>query len=140
MASDSVLRNFVNGKSVEPIDGGYRDLVDPCTGEVFAQAPVSGPADVDAAMRAAAAAFESWRDSTPGDRQRALLRIADALEDEVGQRPDEVESSGVLKGEVGATQDCTLTAGSDELGVKVTVTEVDGSDVNFDYVVEEMPS
>ena len=67
-------------------------------------------------------------------------QLADALEEEVGQRPDEVECSGALKGEVGATQDCTLTAGPDELGVTVTVTEVDGSDVNFDYVVEEMPS
>ena len=99
MASDSVLRNFVNGKSVEPIDGGYRDLVDPCTGEVFAQAPVSGPADVDAAMRAAAAAFESWRDSTPGERQRALLRIADALEARADEVVDaEVRNTGKPRG------------------------------------------
>jgi betaine-aldehyde dehydrogenase len=41
---------------------------------------VSGPTDVDAAMRAAATAFEGWRDSTPSERQRALLRIADAIE------------------------------------------------------------
>jgi betaine-aldehyde dehydrogenase len=41
---------------------------------------VSGAADVDRAMAAAETAFESWRDSTPSERQRALLRIADVFE------------------------------------------------------------
>ena len=31
-------------------------------------------------MSAAAAAFEGWRDSTPSERQKALIRIADAIE------------------------------------------------------------
>jgi betaine-aldehyde dehydrogenase len=80
MADKQILRNFVNGTYVEPLDGGYADLIDPSTGEVFAAAPVSGAADVDAAMTAASAAFETWRDTTPSERQRAMLRIADALE------------------------------------------------------------
>src|SRR5262249_19400469 len=75
-----VVRNFVDGEPVDPIDGRLRDLVDPVTGEVFAVAPVSGPMDVDLAMSAAARAFESWRDTTPAERQRAVLRIADAIE------------------------------------------------------------
>src|SRR3954449_6673221 len=58
------LRNFVNGEYVDPKDGGYADLIDPTSGATFASAPVSGAADVDAAMSAAATAFESWRDST----------------------------------------------------------------------------
>jgi betaine-aldehyde dehydrogenase len=41
---------------------------------------VSGAADVDAAYRAAATAFESWRDTTPSERQRAMLKFADAME------------------------------------------------------------
>src|SRR5690349_16801324 len=80
MSEKLALRNFVGGDWVEAQDGGVADLVDPCTGEVFGTAPVSGPADVDRAMRAAASAFESWRDSTPAERQRALLKIADAVE------------------------------------------------------------
>jgi betaine-aldehyde dehydrogenase len=80
MTDKQVLRNFVDGEPVAPSDGGYADLVDPSTGEVFAAAPVSGPADVDAAMKAAARAFGTWRDTTPSERQRALLRIADAIE------------------------------------------------------------
>src|SRR5579859_7994484 len=56
------------------------DLINPSTGEVFATAPVSGAADVDAAFSAASAAFEGWRDATPSERSLALLRIADAIE------------------------------------------------------------
>ncbi|MBB5870256.1 betaine-aldehyde dehydrogenase [Allocatelliglobosispora scoriae] len=78
--SDNVLRNFINGEHVAPTDGRHADLIDPCSGEVFASTPVSGGEDVDRAMAAAASAFETWRDTTPSERQRALLKIADALE------------------------------------------------------------
>jgi betaine-aldehyde dehydrogenase len=72
--------NFVNGKHVEAADGRTTPVVNPATGEQYAEAPLSGPADVDAAMQAAAAAFESWRDATPAERSLALFRIADAVE------------------------------------------------------------
>jgi betaine-aldehyde dehydrogenase len=75
-----VLTNFIDGAAAEPADGRYEDLIDPSTGEVFAAAPVSGQADVDRAMRAAETAFSTWRDTTPSERQRALLRFADAVE------------------------------------------------------------
>jgi betaine-aldehyde dehydrogenase len=75
-----VLTNFVNGKPVPTAEGRTSELVDPSTGEVFGTAPISVAADVDRAVRAAATAFESWRDTTPAERSRALLRIADAIE------------------------------------------------------------
>ena len=74
------LRNFVNGEQVDAKDGRTSDVVDPSTGEPYDQAPLSGAADVDAAMTAAAAAFEEWRDATPDERSLAMLRIADAVE------------------------------------------------------------
>jgi betaine-aldehyde dehydrogenase len=74
------LRNFVDGSYLDPASGRVLDVVDPSTGEVFAQAPVADKEDVDRAMAAAARAFEGWRDTTPSARQRALLRIADAIE------------------------------------------------------------
>jgi betaine-aldehyde dehydrogenase len=74
------LRNFVDGQYVDTTSGRTSELVDPSTGEVFASAPISEAADVDRAMSAAARAFEEWRDATPSVRQRALLRIADAIE------------------------------------------------------------
>ncbi|HTY71395.1 MAG TPA: gamma-aminobutyraldehyde dehydrogenase [Actinomycetes bacterium] len=81
MSDKRELRNVVDGKRVPATDGRSSDLINPTTGEVFASAPVSSPEDVDRAYRAAAEAFESWRDSTPSERQKALLAIADVLED-----------------------------------------------------------
>src|SRR3954451_23783383 len=81
MTDKPMLRNFVNGEHVDTAEGRTADLVDPSTGAVFATAPVSGAEDVDQAYRAAETAFETWRDSTPSDRQRALLRIADLIEE-----------------------------------------------------------
>ena len=75
------LRNFVGGEHVDTAEGRRADLVDPSTGEVFGSAPVSGPEDVDRAYAAASSAFETWRDVTPAERQRALLRFADAVEE-----------------------------------------------------------
>ena len=78
MAKD--LHNVIGGQPADPVSDRRSDLVNPSTGEVFATAPVSGPADVDAAFGAASAAFEGWRDATPSERSLALLRIADAIE------------------------------------------------------------
>ena len=78
--SSLALRNFVNGAYADAADGRTSDLVDPTTGQAYATAPVSSAEDVDRAMQAAAAAFDSWRDTTPSERQKALIRIADAME------------------------------------------------------------
>jgi betaine-aldehyde dehydrogenase len=76
------ILNFIGGESTPAADGRTAELVDPSTGEIFGSAPVSGGADIDRAYGAAAAAFETWRDVTPSERQRALLKFADALEDQ----------------------------------------------------------
>src|SRR6516162_3254063 len=76
--SSAMLHNFVHGEYVAAASGQVSEVVDPSTGEPYAQAPVSGPADVEAALRAAAGAFEGWRDTTPAERSLALLRMADA--------------------------------------------------------------
>src|ERR687890_1181231 len=81
MTETRTLQNFVGGERVEPADGRTYDLVNPATGEVFSQAPLSSEEDVDRAFRAAEKAFETWRDTTPSERQMAMLRIADAIEE-----------------------------------------------------------
>ncbi len=73
------LRNFVDGKFTDTADGAVSDIVDPSTGQPYAQAPVSDAADVDAALLVAARAFETWRDTTPAERSLALLKFADAV-------------------------------------------------------------
>ena len=80
-ASVADLKNFVNGEYVTAAAGRTSEVVDPSTGEAYALAPVSGPQDVDAALRSAEAAREAWRDATPAQRSLALLKIADAVEE-----------------------------------------------------------
>jgi betaine-aldehyde dehydrogenase len=75
------FRNVVNGKLVDSVSGETYDVVNPATGQVYATAPASGPEDVDRAYQAAQKAFETWGETTPAERQRALLRMADALEE-----------------------------------------------------------
>ena len=74
------LQNFIDGEFVDPADGRTAPLVNPSTGEVFAEAPVSSEEDIDKATAAARRAFHKWRDTTPSERSLALLRIADAIE------------------------------------------------------------
>ena len=74
------LQNFINGQKVSSSSDKTQDLINPATGEVFAKAPVSNAADVDKAMKAAEKAFEVWKESTPGERQKAINKIADAIE------------------------------------------------------------
>jgi len=74
------LQNFINGKLVDGASGEVTTLINPATAQPFATAPKSNAADVDKAMKAASNAFADWRDSTPSERQRALLKIADAIE------------------------------------------------------------
>ncbi|MCU1439930.1 MAG: aldehyde dehydrogenase family protein [Rhodoglobus sp.] len=74
------IRNFINGEYVSAKGDTSFDVIDPSTGDTYAQSPVSGSADVDAAFSAAAAAFEEWGETTPAERQLALFRIADAME------------------------------------------------------------
>jgi len=85
------LQNFVGGTHRDARDGRRSDVVDPSTGEVYATAPISSAADVDEAFTAAADAFETWRDTTPSERQLALFRFADAIE----ARGDEVVATEV---------------------------------------------
>jgi betaine-aldehyde dehydrogenase len=74
------LRNFIDGEYVDAASDRTSDIVNPSTGAVVATAPVSGAEDVDRAYAAADRAFASWRDTTPSERQLALLKLADAIE------------------------------------------------------------
>jgi betaine-aldehyde dehydrogenase len=74
------LRNFVNGEYVESASGETLQIINPATGLAYATSAVSNQADIDAAYRAADQAFGVWSEFTPGERQLALFRIADALE------------------------------------------------------------
>jgi len=89
------FRNFINGQSVDAHEGRTADIINPVTGQAYATAPLSGAEDVDRAMKAAGAAFDEWRNSTPSERSLALLRIADAIESRAEELVAiEVENTG----------------------------------------------
>ena len=93
--SKRALRNVIGGRSVDASTSATSDLINPSTGEVFATAPVSAQADIDAAFEAAAAAFEEWRETTPSERQKAVLAAADILEKHADELVDlESENTG----------------------------------------------
>ncbi|KLO32513.1 gamma-aminobutyraldehyde dehydrogenase [Mycobacterium haemophilum] len=85
MSEKKVFHNIIGGEIQAAIDGDMMDVVNPSTGEVYASAPNSSATDVDDAFKAAAKAFQSWRWSTPSERQRALLKLADVIEENAAE-------------------------------------------------------
>jgi betaine-aldehyde dehydrogenase len=72
---------LIAGEWVDSADGRTFDVETPARrGSVIAQVPRAGAEDVDRAVKAAAAAFPSWRAIAPRDRGRILTRIADDVE------------------------------------------------------------
>ncbi|MEV0202676.1 gamma-aminobutyraldehyde dehydrogenase [Nonomuraea sp. NPDC050691] len=111
MSDLPVLHNVINGEPADPLGGATAPVLDPSTGETIAHAPLSGPEDVARAVAAARAAFPGWAGTTPGQRARALLRLADAIE-EHGPELAALESANagkplhvVLSDEIGAMAD-----------------------------------
>ena len=97
--ADTVFKNVINGELVDSASGETYDVIDPTTGEVYAQAPKSGDADVDRAYAAADAAFEGWGYATPQDRSNALLKLAAAIEDRIEEINDvECKDTGKPRG------------------------------------------
>jgi betaine-aldehyde dehydrogenase len=74
-----MILNVIDGRTAPAARGGSRDLIDPTTGAVHDSATESDATDVDTAVRAATAAFTSWRRTTPAARSALLLRAADVL-------------------------------------------------------------
>ena len=85
MAEQKRIQNFINGELVDAADGRTSEIVSPVTGKVYATAPMSSKEDVDRAMRAARTSFESWGQTTPAERQKALAKMADAYEARVDE-------------------------------------------------------
>ncbi len=73
---------LIDGKWVDPVDGGTFDTYNPATGEVLAKVPAAGPRDVDRAVKAARKALESgpWATMDAADRGRLMFRLADLVE------------------------------------------------------------
>jgi 1-pyrroline dehydrogenase len=81
-------QQLINGSFVDAASGETSEVINPANDQPIAKVPKSAEEDVDRAVNAAAAAFESYRKTTPQDRSLMLLKVADLLEsraDELGR-------------------------------------------------------
>jgi 1-pyrroline dehydrogenase len=90
------IQNFIGGEERATKAGATEAILNPATGEQIAIAPLSNEKDVDAAVQAAAGAFKEWSETPPGERAHALLKIADAIEEQA-EELSRVESLNVGK-------------------------------------------
>lgn len=74
------LQHFINGQYVSNQQDRFFDLISPVDGEIYGRSPDGGQEEVDLAYAAAAHALLSWKKSTPSERQKALLGLADEIE------------------------------------------------------------
>src|SRR5690554_6007269 len=73
--------NFIGGKFVPPVNGEYFDNISPIDGKVFSKAAKSTAEDIELALDAAHKAFPSWSKTSPAERSKVLLKIAQVIED-----------------------------------------------------------
>jgi betaine-aldehyde dehydrogenase len=87
-ASKTKLQNFIDGEFVDSADGATEEVINPATGETIAEMPLSTEEDVNRAVEAAKRAFDSWSNTTPGERGTALLKLADLIEEHAEEIAD----------------------------------------------------
>ena len=75
-----VVPNLIAGRWTVPATAVFGEVFNPSRGEVIARVPLSGPAEVDAAVQAAAKAFASWGHTPAPKRAACLFRYRDLLE------------------------------------------------------------
>src|SRR5262249_48227603 len=74
------LSHWIGGRAAPGAGGRSGDVFDPSTGARSRQVPFATSADVDAAVRAAAAAFPAWSRTPPVVRARVLFRFRELAE------------------------------------------------------------
>ena len=102
-------QNFINGKWCDSLDGTTDAVINPATGLSIGLVPSSGAADVDAAVTAAANAFDSWGRMTPRARSEILHKVADAIEADLDNlKRIEMENCGKPASMIEFEMDLTL--------------------------------
>jgi 1-pyrroline dehydrogenase len=88
--------NFIGGAWKPARSGATDEVLEPATGARLDEVASSDAADVDDAVAAAAAAFETWSETTPRQRFELLTKVADAIEADL-PRLQELEIRNVGK-------------------------------------------
>jgi malonate-semialdehyde dehydrogenase (acetylating)/methylmalonate-semialdehyde dehydrogenase len=96
-AAAPTLRNYAGGEWVAAHAGETQESRNPASGELLARVPLSGAADVDAAVAAARAAFPAWRGTSSLRRARAVFALRELLD----AHRDEL--AGIVTADMGKT-------------------------------------
>ena len=79
------ILNYVDGSWRKSSTTQFFDVTNPATNELIARTPLSTNADVDDAVRAAAAAFPAWRRTPPGERIQYLFKLKYLLDENIDE-------------------------------------------------------
>ncbi|HYD05227.1 MAG TPA: aldehyde dehydrogenase family protein [Reyranella sp.] len=101
---DSYLKHYINGEWVDSIGGKRHEVISPSTEEPTTEITLGTQADVDAAVKAARAAFKTWSETTREQRLSVLERIVEEYKKRV---PDLARS---MAAEMGAPVSFASTA------------------------------
>jgi len=96
------LTHYIDGKMVEGLSGSYADVYDPATGQVQKQVPLASASELDAAVKAASAAFPDWAAMPALRRARCMFRLKNLIE----EHSDEL--AALLTSEHGKVRDDAL--------------------------------
>ncbi|MDQ0212464.1 gamma-aminobutyraldehyde dehydrogenase [Arthrobacter bambusae] len=124
------LKNIINGQAVDA--PASLPFFDPRTGNQIGTAPDSDAAAVDLAFQSAAAAFKSYKRTTPGERQGLLLQLADLIEANVDRLLDaEVACTGKPRA---VTRELEILRGADQLRFFAGACRVVSGTASTEYV------
>ncbi len=76
-----LVKNYIDGEWVESKSDETLDVRNPATAEVIARVPLSTADEVETAVGAAKAAFQSWRETTPYTRARYMFELKNLMEE-----------------------------------------------------------
>ncbi len=96
------LTHFINGQMLEGSSGRFGDVFDPATGQVQKQVPLASEEELDAAVKAASAAFPAWAAMPALRRARCMFRLKNLIEEH------KAELAGFLTSEHGKVRDDAL--------------------------------
>src|SRR5258706_14934000 len=91
------VKLLINGQFVESKAKAWRDVVNPATQEVLARVPMCDAAEVGEAVKAAAEAFKTWRNTPIAARARVMLKLQELI------RRDMKKLAAALTAEQGKT-------------------------------------
>lgn len=79
------LANYIDGTWQKSAASEYQDVVNPATGDVMAEVPLSPPEEVDRVAQVAAAAADSWRRVPATERVQHLFRLKTLLDENIDE-------------------------------------------------------